>query len=79
MKKQIIIFRNQRDLIIIIKRVIEKMKSNPVFPNSPAALAELEKALQFLRSLIDRSMQNLHHSISTSYFLFGGLSFFSAH
>ena len=45
MKKQIIIFRNQRDLIIIIKRVIEKMKSNPVFPNSPAALAELEKAL----------------------------------
>jgi hypothetical protein len=45
MKKQIIIFRNQRDLIIICKRVIEKMKSNPVYPNPPAALAELEKAL----------------------------------
>ncbi len=45
MKKQIIIFRNQRDLVTISKRVIEKMKSNPVFPNSPAALAELEKVL----------------------------------
>jgi hypothetical protein len=45
MKKQIIIFRNQRDLVIICKRVIEKMKSNPVFPNPPAALAELEKTL----------------------------------
>jgi hypothetical protein len=45
MKKQIIIFRNQRDLVIICQRVKEKMKSNPVFPNPPAALAELEKAL----------------------------------
>jgi hypothetical protein len=45
MKKQIIIFGNQRDLLIIIKRVIEKMKNNTVFPNPPAALAELEKVL----------------------------------
>jgi hypothetical protein len=45
MKKQIIIFGNQRDLLILIKRVKEKMKNNPVFPNPPAALAELEKVL----------------------------------
>jgi hypothetical protein len=45
MKKQIIIFKNQRKLVIICQRVIEKMKSNPVFPNPPAALAELEKLL----------------------------------
>ena len=45
MKKQIIIFRNQRDLVTISKRVIEKTKNNPVFPNPPAALAELEKVL----------------------------------
>ena len=45
MKKQIIIFKNQRDLVIICQRVKEKMKSNPVFPNPPAALAELEKVL----------------------------------
>lgn len=45
MKKQIIIFRNQRDLVIICQRVKEKMKNNPVFPNPPAALAELEKVL----------------------------------
>ena len=45
MKKQIIIFKNQRDLIIICKRVIEKMKNNPVYSNPPAALAELEKVL----------------------------------
>jgi hypothetical protein len=45
MKKQIIIFRNQRDLVTICQRVIEKMKTNSVFPNPPAALAELEKTL----------------------------------
>ena len=45
MKKQIIIFGNQRELAPICKRVKEKMKSNPVFPNPPAALAELEKVL----------------------------------
>jgi hypothetical protein len=52
MKKQIIIFRNQRDLVIIIKRVIEKMKNNPVFPNPPAALAELEKVLPELQAAL---------------------------
>ena len=45
MKKQIIIFRNQRDLVTICQRVIEKMKNNSVFPNPPAVLAELEKVL----------------------------------
>jgi hypothetical protein len=45
MKKQIIIFKNQRDLVIICRRVKEKMKGNPVFPNPPEALAELEKQL----------------------------------
>lgn len=32
-------------MVTIIKRVKEKMKSNPAFPNPPAALAELEKRL----------------------------------
>ncbi|HEX6429403.1 MAG TPA: fibronectin type III domain-containing protein [Niastella sp.] len=45
MKKQIIIFGNQRELVTLCQRVREKMKSNPVFPNPPAALAELEKVL----------------------------------
>jgi hypothetical protein len=54
MKKQIIIFRNQRDLIIICQRVIEKMETNPVFPNAPAALANLKKTLpEFQVSLVN--------------------------
>jgi hypothetical protein len=54
MKKQIIIFRNQRDLVTICQRVIEKMKSNPVFPTPPTALAELEKVLpEFEAALVN--------------------------
>jgi hypothetical protein len=45
MKKNIISFKNEHELITLIKRVLEKMKSNPVFPNPPAALGELEKLL----------------------------------
>lgn len=52
MKKQIITFKNQRDLVTIIKRVIEKMKSNPVFPNQPVALTELEKLLPELEAAL---------------------------
>jgi hypothetical protein len=43
MKKGIIMFKNEHDLVSFIKRVIEKMKNNPAFPNPPAAFAELEK------------------------------------
>lgn len=39
-----ITYKNQRDLATICQRVIEKMENNPVFPNPPAALAELKKA-----------------------------------
>ena len=52
MKKQIITFKNQRDLVTIIKRVIAKMKSNPAFPNQPVALAELEKLLPELEEAL---------------------------
>jgi len=52
MKKQIITFKSQRDLVTIIKRVIEKMKGNPAFPNQPAALAELEKLLPELEAAL---------------------------
>jgi hypothetical protein len=40
-----ITYKNQRDLATICKRVKEKMENNPVFPNPPAALAELIKVL----------------------------------
>jgi hypothetical protein len=52
MKKQIITFKNQRDLVTIIKRVIEKMKSNLAFPDPPVALAELEKLLPELEAAL---------------------------
>ena len=43
MKKRIVSPKKQRDLATICQRVIEKMENNPVFPNPPAALAELKK------------------------------------
>jgi len=53
MKKNIISFKNEHELITLIKRVLEKMKSNPVFPNPPAALAETEKLLpEFEEALV---------------------------
>jgi hypothetical protein len=52
MKKNVITFKNQRDLVTIIKRIIEKMKGNAAFPNPPAALAELEKLLPELEAAL---------------------------
>src|SRR5262245_46539576 len=43
MKKRIVHPKNQQELATICQRVIEKMENNPVFPNPPAALAELKK------------------------------------
>lgn len=37
--------KRQSDLITICQRVIERMENNPAFPNPPAALADLKKAL----------------------------------
>ncbi|WP_205508751.1 fibronectin type III domain-containing protein [Longitalea arenae] len=37
--------KRQNDLMTIGQRVIEKMENNTVFPNPPAALAELKKLL----------------------------------
>jgi hypothetical protein len=45
MKKRVITYKNLRDLVTISKRVIDKMENNQVFPNPPAALAELKKTL----------------------------------
>jgi len=45
MKKGIIKFNDEHDLVSFIKRVFEKMKDNPAFPNPPAVLAELQKVL----------------------------------
>jgi hypothetical protein len=52
MKKGIIMFKNEHDLVTLIKRVSEKMKSNPTFPNLPGALAELEKVLPELEEAL---------------------------
>src|SRR5690242_13582355 len=55
MKKSIISYRNAREsnLVPTSQRVIEKMENNPVFPNPPAALEELKKALaEFQEALV---------------------------
>jgi hypothetical protein len=55
MKKTIITFKKDRDLVTTIKRVLEKLKNNPEFPNPPAALAELEKLLPELEAALVRA------------------------
>ena len=52
MKKNIIVFNNQHEMVTVIKRVIEKMKGNPTFPNPPAALADMEKLLPELEDAL---------------------------
>ena len=55
MKKNIIVFKTQHEMVTLIKRVIEKMKGNPAFPNPPAALAEMEKLLPELEDALVKS------------------------
>ncbi|MCS3796708.1 hypothetical protein [Niastella sp. OAS944] len=55
MKKTIITFKKDRDLVTTIKRVLEKLKNNAVFPNPPLALAELEKLLPELEAALVRA------------------------
>ena len=46
--------RSENDLIIIGQRVVENMENNPIFPTSPAALAELKKVLpEFQKASVD--------------------------
>ncbi len=46
MKKNVARYKKRQvDIAIICQRVIENMENNPVFPNPPAALAELKKVL----------------------------------
>jgi hypothetical protein len=56
MKKIIITFTKERDLVSTIKRVLERLKNNPAFPNPPEALAELEKLLPELEAAQVRSI-----------------------
>lgn len=55
MKKTIITFKKDRDLVTTIKRVLERLKNNPTFPNVPSALAELEKLLPELEAALVRA------------------------
>ena len=55
MKKTIITFKKERDLITIIKRVLEKLRNNLAYPNLPAAYAELEKLLPELEAALVRA------------------------
>jgi hypothetical protein len=52
MKKNIITFKNEHDLLILIKRVIGKTKGNATFPNPPEALDELEKEVPELETAL---------------------------
>lgn len=53
MKKKIIVFKNEHELLTLIKRVVGKTKGNAAFPNPPEALDELEKEVpEFETSLI---------------------------
>ncbi|HEY8898721.1 MAG TPA: fibronectin type III domain-containing protein [Niastella sp.] len=52
MKKKIIVFKNEHDLLTLIKRVVGKTKGNAAFPNPPEALDELEKVAPQLETAL---------------------------
>ena len=52
MKKNIITFKNEHDLLTFIKRVIEKTRGNAAYPNPPQALDELEKVVPELETAL---------------------------
>lgn len=52
MKKNIITFKNEHDLLTFIKRVIRQTKGNAAYPNPPQALDELEKVVPDLETAL---------------------------
>jgi hypothetical protein len=55
MKKKIIVFKNEHELIVLIKLILSKLKDNAAYPTPPEALAELEKLLPELEAALMRA------------------------
>lgn len=55
MKKKIIVFKNEHELVTLIKHILKQLKGNAAYPNPPAALAELEKMLPELEEALERA------------------------
>jgi hypothetical protein len=55
MKKKIIVFKNEHELVTLIKHILTQLKGNAAYPNPPAALAELEKMLPELMEALERA------------------------
>lgn len=55
MKKKIIVFKNEHELVTLIKHILKQLKGNAAYPNPPAALAELEKILPELEEALERA------------------------
>jgi hypothetical protein len=55
MKKGIITFNTEHELVTLIENVPEKMKNNSTFTNPPPALAELEKEGPEFRELLRKA------------------------
>lgn len=55
MKKKIIVFKNEHELVTLIKHILAKLKGNAAYPIPPEALAELEKMLPELEAALARA------------------------
>lgn len=55
MKKKIIVFKNEHELVTLIKHILKQLKGNAAYPNPPEALAELEKILPELEEALERA------------------------
>jgi hypothetical protein len=55
MKKKIIVFKNEHELVTLIKHILKQLRGNAAYPNPPAALAELEKLLPELEEALERA------------------------
>lgn len=64
MKKKIIVFKNEHELVTLIKHILKQLKGNAAYPNPPAALAELEKLLPELEEALERAKTRDKHWVA---------------
>lgn len=68
--------KRERELTIIIQRILEKMENNTLFPNPPAALAELKKLLPEIQTALsnaegrDKAMVSIKNDKKASAFVY---------
>ena len=64
MKKKIIVFKNEHELVTLIKHILKQLKGNADYATPPEALAELEKLLPELEEALERAKTRDKHWVA---------------